>query len=77
MSKWAKFNVKLTYKLRPNRNACRVPDFENFGQQKHFIIPIQKYYNIFKNWAKKKTNLNTKKRADNSLKGTSPVDKVC
>ena len=46
-----KHKINLQFRLRPNRNACKVHDFEKFGLRKYFIFPIQKYYNlIWKNW---------------------------
>ena len=35
-----KCKINLQFKLRPNRNACKVHDFEKFDLQKYFIIPM-------------------------------------
>ena len=38
---WIKRKVNLQLKLKPNRNACKVYDFEKFGLRKYLIIRIQ------------------------------------
>ena len=66
-----KRKVNLQLKLGPNRNTCKVHDFEKFGQQKYLIIRIQNYCNlVWKNWA------DIESRSKNNVKGTIPADEV-
>ena len=67
-----KRKINLQFKLRPDRNACKVHDFEKFGLQKYLIFQIPKYCNL-KELGKKKT-IWILKRADIKLNRTA--DKV-